>query len=68
MELKLYENTKTDGKFVTLKPDNSHYLIDSLKTPIGVVKCAAVRMTDTLMITANLCESFTVPKDLFSVD
>ncbi|VDM45964.1 unnamed protein product [Toxocara canis] len=50
----MHEKTQVSGKFVAMKADGSHFAVDSLQTPIGVIQHAILRIGDTLCIYANL--------------
>uniref|UniRef100_A0A914ZE11 Gem-associated protein 7 n=2 Tax=Parascaris univalens TaxID=6257 RepID=A0A914ZE11_PARUN len=50
----MHEKTRVSGKFVAMKSDGSHFAVDSLSTPLGVIEHAILRMGDTLCITAKL--------------
>lgn len=54
MTVDMHEKTRVSGKFVAMKSDGSHFAVDSLSTPLGVIEHAILRMGDTLCITANL--------------
>ncbi|VDN33128.1 unnamed protein product [Gongylonema pulchrum] len=48
--------THATGKFMAIKADQTHYTVDSLKTPVGVVKRAALRMDDTPVISTDVTD------------
>lgn len=53
----MHERTQVSGKFGAIKANQSHYVVDSLVTPIGVVNHAILRMSDTITIsTSDLSE------------
>ncbi|VDN44159.1 unnamed protein product [Gongylonema pulchrum] len=52
----MLDRTHVTGKFMAIKADQTHYIVDSLKTPIGVVKRAALRMDDTLVISTDVTD------------
>ncbi|VDK87023.1 unnamed protein product [Onchocerca ochengi] len=57
VELDMHERTYVTGKFNAVKADQSHYVVDSLVTPIGMIDHAILRMNDTITIsTSDLSE------------
>lgn len=63
VSLEMYHNTKVSGKFGAMRADQTHYIIESLQTPIGVVRSAILRMGDTLSITTEHtqdCDKFRI--------
>ncbi|VDN03665.1 unnamed protein product [Thelazia callipaeda] len=53
VELDMYERTFVSGKLTSVKADQTHYTIDGLRTPIGVVDHAILRMNDTILISTS---------------
>ncbi|WKX98293.1 hypothetical protein Q1695_013735 [Nippostrongylus brasiliensis] len=49
----MHERTNVSGMLVAMKGDGSHFLVDQLKTPIGVMDSAVVRTADTIMMTVD---------------
>uniref|UniRef100_A0A8R1TMX4 Uncharacterized protein n=1 Tax=Onchocerca volvulus TaxID=6282 RepID=A0A8R1TMX4_ONCVO len=57
MELDMHEHTHVTGRFNTIKANKSHYVVDSLVTPIGMIDHAILRMNDRITIsTSDLSE------------
>ncbi|VDK68730.1 unnamed protein product [Litomosoides sigmodontis] len=57
VEIDMHERTQVSGKFSAIKANQTHYVVDSLVTPIGVVNHAILRMSDTITIsTSDLSE------------
>ncbi|VDD87364.1 unnamed protein product [Enterobius vermicularis] len=54
VEIHLHEKTCVRGKFIVMKADSSHFAVDMLQTPIGVVNHAIIRVSDTITLKANL--------------
>ncbi|VDO40187.1 Gem-associated protein 7, putative [Brugia malayi] len=53
IELDMHERTQVTGKFCAVKADQTHYIVDALITPIGLINHAILRMNDTIMISTN---------------
>nr|CDJ89982.1 Gem-associated protein 7 [Haemonchus contortus] len=49
----MHEKTSVTGVLVAMKGDGSHFLVDQLKTPIGVMDSAVLRTADTIMMTMD---------------
>ncbi|KJH53078.1 hypothetical protein DICVIV_00763 [Dictyocaulus viviparus] len=49
----MHEKTNVTGLLVAMKGDGSHFLIDHLQTPIGVMDSAVLRTADTIMMTMD---------------
>lgn len=53
----MHERTHVTGKFSAVKADQTHYIVEALMTPIGVINHAILRMNDTVTIsTSDLSE------------
>uniref|UniRef100_A0A915PI31 Gem-associated protein 7 n=1 Tax=Setaria digitata TaxID=48799 RepID=A0A915PI31_9BILA len=53
IELDMHERTHVTGKFAAVKADQTHYIVDALITPIGVIDHAILRMNDTVVISTD---------------
>ncbi|VBB30508.1 unnamed protein product [Acanthocheilonema viteae] len=53
VELDMHERTQVAGKFGAIKADQTHYIVDALITPIGVINHAILRMSDTIIISTS---------------
>ncbi|EPB70121.1 hypothetical protein ANCCEY_10793 [Ancylostoma ceylanicum] len=51
--ISMHEKTSVDGVLVAMKGDGSHFIVDQLKTPIGVMDSAVLRTADTIMVTVD---------------
>ncbi|KAK6023230.1 hypothetical protein OSTOST_11047 [Ostertagia ostertagi] len=51
--LSMHEKTSVTGVLVAMKGDGSHFLVDQLKTPIGIMDSAVLRTADTIMMTMD---------------
>lgn len=49
----MLEKTTVKGVLVAMKGDGSHFLVDQLRTPIGVMESAVLRTADTIMMTMD---------------
>ncbi|CAJ0599016.1 unnamed protein product [Cylicocyclus nassatus] len=49
----MQEKTSVTGVLVAMKGDGSHFIVDQLKTPIGVMDSAVLRTADTIMMTMD---------------
>lgn len=49
----MHERTHVTGKFSAVKADQTHYIVDALVTPIGVINHAILRMNDTIAISTS---------------
>ncbi|KAL3095605.1 hypothetical protein niasHT_024431 [Heterodera trifolii] len=57
VDVKLYGDIQVGGKFVAAESSNfEYYLVDDLKTPMGVIEHAALRMRDTMFLEIPLNE------------
>ncbi|MFH4984544.1 hypothetical protein AB6A40_011253 [Gnathostoma spinigerum] len=54
IKMRLHERTSVSGKFRAMKADITHYVVDGLKTPIGIVPHAIIRMSDTISISCDI--------------
>ncbi|EFO25647.2 gem-associated protein 7 [Loa loa] len=64
VELDMHERTQVVGKFGAVKADLTHYIVDALITPIGVINHAILRMNDTIIISTsdlNELSNFKIP-------
>lgn len=60
----MHERTQVAGKFGAVKADQTHYVVDTLVTPIGVINHAILRMNDTIIISTsdlNELSNFKIP-------
>uniref|UniRef100_A0A0R3RUX6 Gem-associated protein 7 n=1 Tax=Elaeophora elaphi TaxID=1147741 RepID=A0A0R3RUX6_9BILA len=53
VKLDMHERTQVTGKFSAIKADQTHYIVDTLSTPIGVINHAILRMNDTISISTS---------------
>ncbi|KAE9416791.1 hypothetical protein Angca_001350, partial [Angiostrongylus cantonensis] len=51
--LSIYEKTNVKRLLVAMKDDGSHFLVDNLETPIGIMESAVLRTADTIMVTVE---------------
>lgn len=49
----MHEKTNVKGLLVAMKGDGSHFLVDNLETPIGIMESAVLRTADTIMMTVE---------------
>ncbi|KAJ1369815.1 Mediator of RNA polymerase II transcription subunit 21 [Parelaphostrongylus tenuis] len=49
----VHEGTNVKGLLVAMKGDGSHFLVDRLETPIGIMESAVLRTADTIMMTID---------------
>ncbi|KAK6743734.1 hypothetical protein RB195_010809 [Necator americanus] len=49
----MHEKTSVNGVLVAMKGDGSHFIVDQLKTPIGIMDSAVLRTADTIMMTLD---------------
>jgi hypothetical protein len=53
VSISMYERTETKGKMVAMKADGSHFIVEGLETPLGVLSRAVIRSQDTLAVRAK---------------
>ncbi|VDN23636.1 unnamed protein product [Gongylonema pulchrum] len=56
VEVEMHDRTHDTGKFMAIKANQTHYIVDSLKTPIRLVKSDALRMDDTLVTSTDVTD------------
>ncbi|KHJ78352.1 hypothetical protein OESDEN_22027 [Oesophagostomum dentatum] len=49
----MQEKTCVTGVLVAMKGDGSHFIVDQLNTPIGVMDSAVLRTADTISMTMD---------------